>query len=423
MPSLPPHVLRTALRDAGIPDAFSVVPVAQLVPESLAREIDELIAVFERVTTRPSWQRAVSADGPAWANPPHTEVCFFSAWDFHVPHDDPDGWQLIEVNDNGSGFLFASIINRSFYELANLATDRSIDAPLARAAFEDRIAAMVDREARNWDQTRRSRRSPEKVGNVVSDPLLVLDDAESLSRGHFRAELDLLASLLAAHGWQTTIGAPEELSVGDSMLRHRGRDVSFVINRSTEFLWQGDAFQPLRESFAAGRVYVAPNPFTYLTRSDKRLFELLSHGDRDDELGISSAERAVLSRRVPETLVLRDDNVDELARRKHELFFKPARGYASHGTIAGESVGRSRLSRLLRSGEPYVAQRFVAQGELVMPGAEAAPLHTDLRVWAYRGDRYLVSGRASTREDRRELRAGGWIPTFVAEVERGPSGP
>ncbi len=402
MPSLSPQVLRTALQEAGIPDAFSVVPVAQRVPHSVAREIDDLIAVFERVTTRPSWQRAVSADGPECAKPPHSEVCFFSAWDFHLPHDDRDGWQLIEVNDNGSGFLFASIINRCFFELANLAADRAIAAPLDRAAFEDRIAAMVEREARAF------------FGGRPDGLVLVLDDAESLTRGHFRAELDLLVSLLSARGWQVAIGAPEELSVADATLRHRGRDVSFVVNRSTDFLWQGDAFGPLRESFATGRVYVAPNPFTYLSRSDKRLFELLSHGDRDDEVGILPDERAVLSRRVPETIVLRDDNADELARRKHELFFKPARGYASHGTISGESVGRSRLARLLRGGEPYVAQRFVAQGRVVIPGAEAEPLYTDLRVWAYRGERYLVSGRASTREDRRELRAGGWVPTFVA---------
>lgn len=400
MPAPRPEALRSALQDAGIPEGFSVVPVAQTVPRSLVRDIDALIDVFERVTTRPRWQEAVTADGPAWARGPHREVCFFSAWDFHVPADAPDRWQLIEFNDNGSGFLFASIINRTYYELAGLAGDPAIEAP--PADFDELVASMIDREARAF------------FGERPAGLLLILDDADSLTRGHFRAEHELLAALARDRGWQTAIGAPEELVANGEALQLGGRDVSFVVNRSTDFLWQGDAFAPLRSCFAAGTVYVAPNPFSYLTRSDKRLFELLSSPARDEELGILPDERAVLAARVPETIVLTESNADELAARKHELFFKPAHAYASRGTITGANVGRSRLHRLLKGPEPYVAQRFVAQSRLEVPGADA-PLYADLRVWAYRGARYLMSGRASTREDRRELRAGGWIPTFVRD--------
>jgi hypothetical protein len=397
-----PERLHAALQGAGIPEGFSVVPAPQFVPRSIVRALDELIDVFERVTTRPSWQRAAAAEAPTWARGPRGEVCFFSAWDFHVPADDPEHWQLIEFNDNGSGFVFASRINRAYYEVAGLAADPAIAVPEDRAAFDDRIAAMVEHEARAF------------FGDGTRARLLILDDADSLARGHFRVEHELLASVLEARGWQTAIGAPEELSLRDHVLQHRGRDVSFVVNRSTDFVWRGDAFAPLRDAFAAKTVYAAPNPFTYLTRSDKRLFELLSSSGRDAELGIEPAERAVLAARVPETHLLREGNVDELAARKHELFFKPAHGYASHGTIAGTDVGRSRLRRLLRDSELYVAQRFVPKGQLrISAGAE--PLRTDLRVWAYRGARYLISGRATQSETRRDPRAGGWVPTFVRE--------
>ena len=38
---------------------------------------------------------------------------------------------------------------------------------------------------------------------------------------------------------------------------------------------------------------------------------------------------------------------------------------------------------------------------------------TDLRVWAYRGEIVLVSGRASRRPDRLDLKPpGGWLPTY-----------
>lgn len=395
------EALELALREHGLPAGFSVVPAAQRVPRSIVHEIDELVAVFERVTTRPRWQEVTSAAAPAWAREPRREVCFFSAWDFHLPHGAPERWQLIEVNDNGSGFLFASIIDRAYYDVVGLAGDPRIEPPPTEHELGARVAAMVEQEARGF--------FGERPGGV----LLVLDDADSLARGHFRGEHERLAALLRARGWRVAIGAPEELTAHGDVLHHRGEDVRFVVNRSTDFLWQADAFAALRRCFAAHTVYVAPNPFTYVTRSDKRLFELLTHADRDAELGITPAERAALAARVPETRVVRDDNRDELAAAKHELFFKPAHGYASHGTLTGEHVGRSRLRRLVRAGEPYVAQRFVPRGQLELPGDPAGPLYTDLRVWAYRGARYLLSGRASRRADRNELATGGWLPTFV----------
>jgi hypothetical protein len=44
-------------------------------------------------------------------------------------------------------------------------------------------------------------------------------------------------------------------------------------------------------------------------------------------------------------------------------------------------------------------------------------LWTDLRVWAYRGERYLISGRASKERDRLDLAPpGGWLATFAAKT-------
>jgi hypothetical protein len=111
---------------------------------------------------------------------------------------------------------------------------------------------------------------------------------------------------------------------------------------------------PSRPSAAptrAGGVPVAPNPFTYATRSDKRLLEPLSTPQNDVELGVRPDERALLSVHVPETRVLRPENVDELARDKAQWFFKPCHGFASHGILTAAQVGRRRLgvSRRVRS--------------------------------------------------------------------------
>jgi hypothetical protein len=334
-------------------------------------------------------------------------VCFFSAWDFHIPPERPEGWQLIECNDNGSGLLFAALINRHFYEVAGLADSRSIEAPPIFAVFGERVAAMIRREAEEF------------FGAWPGGALLVLDDEDSVRAGRFRHELTLLRDLCAQNGWTAHLGTPGELAWDGTQLLRRGAPISFVVNRSTDFFWAADVFGPLRAAYASGRVYIAPNPFTYATRSDKRLMVWLSNSSRDAELGITAEERMLLGAHVPETHLVCRENLDDLAQRKAALVFKPSHGFASRGLLTSTRVGRTRLHRLLKRGEDYVAQRRVPKFPLhTAPGDSA--LWADLRVWAYRGERYLLSGRASRSAETLDLSPpGGWLPTY-AEVDRQP---
>jgi hypothetical protein len=401
----PGERLFSALEKAGmpgIPGEFSVTTLHQEIPRAVLSGIDAFVRIFDAVTARLGWREAVTKAGPEIARRERRETCFFSAWDFHLPSDQPDRWQLIEFNDNGSGFLFAGLTNRIFYELCGLGERREIEPPLALPAFTDHVVGLVEREARAF------------FGELPRGLFLVLDDAESLARGRFRRELLLLRDLLRGRGWKAEIASPAGTRWDGGRLLAAGDEVSFVVNRSTDFFFESEISAPVREAYREGRVYVAPNPFSYVTRSDKKLLELLSRPDRDAELGIRAEERAVLSAHVPQTWLLRDDNVEELARRREELVFKPIHGFAGRGLLESSRVGRSRLRRLLRQGKGYVAQQRVPKSCLSVEGAEGAPLWTDLRVWAYRGERFLLSGRASRRPDLLDLAPpGGWLATFA----------
>jgi len=165
-------------------------------------------------------------------------------------------------------------------------------------------------------------------------------------------------------------------------------------------------------AYNAGRVYAAPNPFTYATRSDKRLLEWLSQPDWDEKLGIEPRERQILSAHVPETHVINAQSVEAIAQRKREFVFKPLHGFAGHGLLDSAQVGRARLRRLAAHSEGYVAQKWVPKPTMETDGA---PLWTDLRVWAYRGEIFHLSGRASRRPDRLDLTPpGGWLPTYAS---------
>ena len=390
-----------ALQAAGmphVPGEFSVVPHHQIISASILAQIAGFIRVFDRVTSRVTWQAAALREAPAIAQLRRPEVCFFSAWDFHLSPE--GGCQLIEFNDNGSGFLFAAIINALYHDAAGRAWEQQIAAPARLPAFEQHIADLMEQEAKAF------------FGEVPAKLCFVLDDADSLQQGKFRRELELLVELLRKHGWRAELGCPAELFWDGQHAVYQKEAVGVIINRSTDFFWQGDCFSALRSAYCAGSVYVAPNPFTYATRSDKRLLEWLSLPDWDKGLGIEPAERQILSEHVPETHRIRSENIDALAQRKDEFAFKPLHGFAGRGLLASAAVGRARLRRLLAHGEHYVAQRWVAKPRLEIDGT---PVWPDLRVWAYRGKIFDLSGRASRRPDRLDLaRPGGWLPTYAA---------
>jgi hypothetical protein len=395
--------LYAALREAGMPDVpegFSVALVPQVVPCAPLAAIESFIRVFDRVTTRPAWQEAMTASGPAIARQRRSEVCFFSAWDFHLPPERPDRFQLIECNDNGSGMMLAAILNRLYYELSGVGEHCALEAPPSVPAFGQRVLGMIRREVRALGE------------GPAPGLVLILDDAESLRQGKFRHEHLLLRDLCRRAGWRAETGTPAETAWEGGQLLCHGDRVAFVINRSTDFFWEGEAFSAVRCAYAEGRVPVAPNPFTYATRSDKRLLEPLSRPVSDVELGIRPDERALLSVHVPETRLLTPENVDELAREKEQWVFKPCHGFASHGLLPATQVGRARLRRLLKKGDRYVAQRRVPKSRV--DASQGVSLWTDLRVWAYRGERVLLSGRASRYPDRVDLSSpGGWIPTYA----------
>lgn len=402
--------LFASLREAGmrdVPERFSVAGVHQEIPSAILSEIEAFIRVFDRVTGRQAWQEAALAPGPAVVKSPHPETCFFSAWDFHIPPGHPENWQLIEFNDNGSGFVFAALLNHCYYELAELGRYRPIEPPVDYPSFAERIATMIQSEADSF------------FGSPLPGHVLIVDDSDSLETGRFRYELQLLRDLCKAAGWGAEIAPPADTAWDGARLSCRDKPVAFVVNRSTDFFWEQEHFAALRSAHASPNVYVAPNPFTYTTRSDKRLLQWLSSPNRDGELGIRPEERKLLSAHVPETHLLREQIVDELVLSRNDWFFKPSHGFGSHGLLTGAQVGRTRLRRLLKKGPPYVAQRRAPKTRL--DATDGSSLWVDLRVWAYRGERYLLSGRASRNADGVDLSPpGGWVPTYAAVADHCP---
>ena len=133
----------------GVPAESSVVPPHQVIRSATLAEIAKFIRVFDTVTAREPWRAAALKEAPAIAQLRRSEVCFFSAWDFHLPPE--GGCQFIEFNDNSSGFLFAAIINDP-HRTRGVATlgrrcQQSLAPPAKFSAFNRRIGELAEQEA------------------------------------------------------------------------------------------------------------------------------------------------------------------------------------------------------------------------------------------------------------------------------------
>lgn len=56
-------------------------------------------------------------------------------------------------------------------------------------------------------------------------------------------------------GWRVEMAAPEETDWDGGRLWVKGQEVSFVVNRSTDFFWHSEAFSALQKAYQAGKMW------------------------------------------------------------------------------------------------------------------------------------------------------------------------
>ena len=160
--------------------------------------------------------RALPAERP--------EVCFFSAWDFHLPPEGP--WQVIEFNDNGSGLMYS--------DSSTNPSTTCWSRPGRRHLKRRQRPPNSDGASSRWfagKQKRFSAPCPRVCFSSSTKP-------EALERGKFGAEMEMLRELFREEGWPSEVGSTADLRWDGERLWHDGEPVSFIVNRSTDFSWR-----------------------------------------------------------------------------------------------------------------------------------------------------------------------------------------
>ena len=332
-----------------------------------------LAAAMRRVVCLPGWQARVLARAPVSARHAPLAAGVFLGFDFHLG---PDGPRLIEINTNaGGGLLCAKLLHA---QRACCGVAQGVGPLPAPGSVEAAFLAMFREE---W---RRSR------GEVPLARIAIVDEAPTGQ--YLWPEFRLFADLFAQAGIEALIVDPAELSFDGERLRCDGKTVDLVYNRLTDFGLDAPDNAALRAAYLADAVVVTPHPRAHALYADKRNLVLLGDDAWLAEIGVSEADRRVISATVPRTVEVNAEAAARFWAERRHWFFKPAAGYGGKAAYRGDKLTKRVFGEIVQGG--YVAQALVPPSErwLSVDGVERA-LKVDVRNYAYDGIVQLVSAR------------------------------
>ncbi len=174
----------------------------------------------------------------------------------------------------------------------------------------------------------------------TGDPVIAIVD---WGDAPLMSEFEIIRDHLVAHGLDTVIVDPRELTFSGDRLRARGQAVDLVYRRLLiqDVLTHPDDTAALVAAARANAVCLV-NPFASDVLGHKSIFDLLT--TRAPEFGLTAAERSAILNHVPWTrrLVADGDPLDansitrEWALEHQErVVLKPAHDYGGHGVHVG----------------------------------------------------------------------------------------
>ncbi|MFN8790149.1 MAG: hypothetical protein ACK5Y2_01685 [Bdellovibrionales bacterium] len=311
-------------------------------PKFLLQQIELTIQSFQQLRELPDYQNwAAQTWGPLW-NPGNYGV--FMSYDFHVTAD--GHLKLIEINTNAS-FLglgwemarFQGVPWNAAFHLADLKQCFEMERQLCGLSKPLRQIAIVD-------------------DNPTQQKLYL--------------EFLLFREVFKSWGLSATIA--------DLRDHATLKNADFVYNRSTDFYFQSESLQFLKDLYLKKDAVVSPHPYEYRLLADKENFVRWTSPqfwqDVPQALSLQSQILSVL----PNTTILNSSNRDEIwAKRKH-LFFKPKRAFGSKMTFKGASIAHKVFEELVQS--ESLAQELIPAPELRFGEQN---FKYDLRCYAYRG--------------------------------------
>lgn len=363
--------------------------------QDVADQITAAVAALERVMARPDYQAQALARAPEIARRDPGPLGVFMGYDFHLGAQGP---RLIEVNTNAGGALLNAVLARAQQACCE-AVHWAFQPDPELARREDRFVEMFLSE---WQRQRGDR----PMGTVA-----IVDDAPA--EQYLYPEFELCRQMLQHRGLTVQVLSPEALQWRDGRLLSNGLEIDMVYNRLTDFDLSEPGHLALRQAYEAGAVVMTPHPHAHALQADKRNLIALSDAALLASWGVSEADRAVLAKVVPSTLLVTPERAEALWAQRRQWFFKPVAGYGAKGAYRGDKLTR-RVWDEIRSGG-FVAQALVPPGErLIDVDGVQIDLKFDIRAYTYAGQVQLLAARMYAGQTTNfRTPGGGFAPVVI----------
>lgn len=375
----------------GRPHLFSDVSVF-IHADSFA-EMAKAVRIIETTAKLPEYKKRVMEWAPAIARTDYGPVGAFMGYDFHISSDGP---KLIEINTNAGGAFLNAIMAKA--QSACCGISASLPHDFSSEAFEQAVGDMF---AQEWCLQRKSG-LPSRVAIIDERPV----------DQYLYPDFVLAKRLLERRGFKAVIASPEDLTYSNGQLICRGELIDFVYNRIVDFSFAAPDHWMLKEAYEGGKVVFSPNPHVHALLADKRNLTLLSNPAELRAMGAAECDVPFLTKVIPKTLLVTEEDASELWAARRDYFFKPSRGYGSKAAYRGAKLTRRVWSEIITGS--YVAQRFTPPSErMVTIDDVPEPRKIDVRLYTYDGAILLTAARlyeGQTTSFRTE--GGGFAPVL-----------
>lgn len=355
----------------------------------------ELIRAVETVAENAAYRDAVLAAAPTSAHKNLGPRGVFFGYDFHLGEEGP---QLIEINTNAGGVLL------NFYLSAaqQACCDELITCFGGKTQMADAEGDLISMFQDEW----RSQRPDERLRTVA------IVDVEP-EKQFLYPEFLLFQSLFERHGIHAIIADPKDFTIQDESLRVGEQKIDLVYNRLTDFYLQAPVSACLSDAYQQNMAVFTPSPYHYALFADKRNLTVLSDSAKLAAFGIDDRTIGTLQQSLPSTVVVTQDNADQLWKARKQLFFKPATGFGSRGAYRGAKLTRKVWAQITSS--DYIAQAIVPPSErqLIINGVKQS-LKLDIRCVTYNGDIQQLSARLYQGQTTNLRTEGGGLATVFA---------
>lgn len=393
--------LEAHLRDSGLPEQL-LATHSQLFADSPVflwqghiRIMEDVIRAVKNVSENRSYRDAVLAAAPASAHQDFGPRGVFFGYDFHLGADGP---RLIEINTNAGGALL-NLYLAAAQQACCAEVITFFDGNIKFADIENELIGMFKEE---W-QLQRSDQTLCTVAIVDKEPV----------EQFLYPEFLLFQSLFERNGIKAIIADPKDFAIREGGLWIGKQQIDLVYNRLTDFYLQSPDSACLLAAYQQGAAVFTPSPYHYALYADKRDLTLLSDPSRLKTFGVDEASIGTLGRSVPITVIVTQDNADQLWKDRKQLFFKPVSGYGSRGAYRGAKLTRRVWENIVHS--DYVAQAVVPPSErrLIING-EVRSLKLDIRCATYNSKIQLLSARLYRGQTTNLRTEGGGLATVFA---------